>query len=208
MIVLLSKDVLPAQNRVNIRLATGVTRLERQRDTRTRRGAAVAAMVALAATLGACSADLSLNNLTLTPKPDALPKNSNPSTQAWGRSSSGTVTTADLVGPQGQCPTPPLAPSQHVTSAGPAQAEPLLPGGISLEMTECDVVNRAGRVEKMELGVNARGERSLVLTYLSGPWPGVYRFASGRLVSVERAPATPETAPAKAISRGKKPAGS
>ena len=55
--------------------------------------------------------------------------------------------------------------------AGPAQAEPLLPGGISLQMTECDVVHRAGPVAKMELGTTGRGERSLVLTYLAGPWP-------------------------------------
>ncbi|HEY7245489.1 MAG TPA: hypothetical protein VH678_16590 [Xanthobacteraceae bacterium] len=162
-------------------------------------------MVGLAAILGACSADLSLNNLALTPKPDGSPKNSGWA-QPWGKSSSGTVTTADLVGPQGQCPRPPLAPGQSAAAAGPGQAEPLLPGGIALEMTECEVVNRAGAVEKMEFGTTARGERSLVLTYLTGPWPGIYRFTAGRLVSIERAPATPE-APAKPATRNKKPAG-
>jgi hypothetical protein len=159
-------------------------------------------MVALAVILAACSRDLSVNNLTLTPKPDGLPKKSDWS-QAWGRSSSGTVTTADLVSSRGQCPLPPLAPSQSAM-AGQAQAEL---GGIALEMSECEVVHRTGPVEKMEVGTTGRGERSLVLTYLKGPWPGVYRFTAGRLVSIERAPAAPEPS-AKAATRSKKPAGS
>jgi hypothetical protein len=46
-----------------------------------------------------------------------------------------------------------------------------------------------------------------VLTYLKGPWPGVYRFTAGRLVSIERAPAAPEPS-AKAATRSKKSAGS
>jgi hypothetical protein len=73
-------------------------------------------------------------------------------------------------------------------------------------MSECEVVHRTGPVEKMELGTTGRGERSLVLTYLKGPWPGVYRFTAGRLVSIERAPAAPEPS-AKAATRSKKPAG-
>src|ERR1700730_18720768 len=40
-----------------------------------------------------------------------------------------------------------------------------------------------------------------------GPWPGVYRFTAGRLVSIERAPAAREPS-AKAATRSKKPAGS
>src|ERR1700721_1533999 len=136
----------------------GGMRLGRKRQNRV--GASAAAMVALAALIGACSPHLSLNNLTLTPKPDGLPKNSDPSVQPWGRSSSGTVTTADLIGPQGQCPPPPLAPAQSGTMPGQAQAEPLLPGGISLQMTECDVVHRAGPGAKMELDTPGRGERA------------------------------------------------
>ena len=76
-------------------------------------------------------------------------------------------------------------------------------------MTECEVVHRAGPVEKADLSANERGERSLVLTYLQGPSPGIYRFTGGRLMSIERAPAPP--APEKqqkATTRGKKPPGS
>ena len=174
----------------------------RTRQRENRLGAVASAMVALAVILAACSRDLSVNNLTLTPKPDGLPKKSDWS-QAWGRSSSGTVTTADLVSSQGQCALPPFAPSQSAM-AGQAQAEL---GGIALEMSECEVVHRTGPVEKMEVGTTGRGERSLVLTYLKGPWPGVYRFTAGRLVSIERAPAAPEPS-AKAATRSKKPAGS
>ena len=152
----------------------------RTRQRGNRLGAVASAMVALAAILAACSRDLSVNNLPLTPPP---------------------VTTADLVSSQGQCPLPPLAPS---AVAGQAQAEP---GGIALEMSECEVVHRTGPVEKMELGTTGRGERFLVLTYLKGPWPGLYRFTAGRLVSIERAPAAPEPS-AKAATRSKKPAGS
>jgi hypothetical protein len=56
-------------------------------------------------------------------------------------------------------------------------------GGIALRITECDgrsPVCRVCPVEKIELGANERGGRSLVLTYLHGSWPGVYRFVGGR----------------------------
>src|ERR1700730_19208343 len=103
----------------------------------------------------------------------------------------------------GSSPLPPPAPPKSAV-AGQAKAEP---AGIALEMSECEVVDRTGPVEKMELGTTGRGERSLVLAYLKGPWPGVYRFTAGRLVSMERAAAAPEPS-AKAATRSKKPAGS
>ncbi len=115
------------------------------------------------------------------------------------------MTAADLVGSEGQCAN--TAPEQ--AAAKSAAAAGLL-GGIALQMTECDVVRRAGPVEKIELGANERGERSLVLTYLRGPSPGVYRFAGGRLVSIERAPAAPAVPEKsqKTTNSVKKPAGS
>jgi hypothetical protein len=136
----------------------------RTRQRENRLGAVASAMVALAAILAACSRDLSVNNLTLTPTP---------------------VTTADLVSSQGQCPLPPLAPTQSAV-AGQAQAEP---GGIALEMSECEVVHRTGPVEKMELGYN-RTRRALPRAHLSqgslarrvslycGP-PGIDRASAG-----------------------------
>jgi hypothetical protein len=140
------------------------------------------AMATLACAMAACSSDLSLSGVTLVPKPETFELRP--------------VTAADLVSSEGQCD----------GGAGQAAAEPVA-GGIALQMTECDVVRRAGPVEKIDVGSDERGERAVTLTYLRGPWPGIYRFTGGRLVSIERAPGPPP-APAKAPkATTKKPAG-
>jgi hypothetical protein len=175
------------------------------------------ALSALASVLGACSTDLSLNNLTLAPKAESMPRKPDGSAQPWARTSfDRTITAADLVGPDGQCA--PAGPelgsggsgAAGVQATGQDQAASPMRGGISLRMTECDVVRRAGPVEKVDLGANERGERSLVLTYLRGPLPGIYRFTGGRLLSIERAPTAPAAPekPQKTTNGGKKPAGS
>jgi hypothetical protein len=97
------------------------------------------------------------------------------------------VTQADLVGPQGQC---------AGTGGDAAQ------GGIALEMTECEVVKRAGPPENVEVGTNERGERAVTLTYNGGPRPGIYHFAGGRLYDIDRVEAPPPPPDTKA----KKPA--
>jgi hypothetical protein len=169
---------------------------------------------AVAVTLGACSADLSLNNLTLAPKAESLPRKPDGTAQPWAKTNfDRAITAADVVGPDGQC-----APGgPELASTGPAtvgtQDQPVSPmlGGISLRMTECDVVRRAGPAEKVDLAANERGERSVVLTYLRGPAPGTYRFTAGRLTSIERAPEAPAAAAApekpRKATNPKKPAG-
>jgi hypothetical protein len=115
------------------------------------------------------------------------------------------ITPADLVNADGVCAAAPeqAAGSADATAAGSGAGA----GGIALQMTECDVVRRAGTVEKIDVSANERGERAVVLTYLHGPSAGVYRFAGGRLVSIEKAPGPPP-APAKAQKAPpKKPAG-
>jgi len=92
------------------------------------------------------------------------------------------VTAADLVDPQGQC-----------ASAGQGAAAPR--GGIALEMTECEVVVRAGAPENIQIGTTDRGERSVTLTYTGGSRPGIYRFAAGRLYAIERAEEPPPEPP-------------
>jgi hypothetical protein len=162
----------------------------------------VIAIAALAGAVAACSTDLSLSNVT---KPDTARK------PDWASYSGGRgdfelrpITATDLVGPEGQC----SAAAQARGFAEPAAAPAQPTGGISLQMTECDVVRRAGPVDKVDFGVNARGERAVVLTYVQGAWPGIYNFAGGRLVSIERAPAPPPPpAPAKSQKGAKKPAG-
>jgi hypothetical protein len=170
----------------------------------------IIAMVALVPVIGACSTDLSLNNVTLAPKPETLMRKPDWATFSGGKNDFELrpITAADLVGPEGQCAA--AASEQAATAAAPAaggapQASPPAAGGISLQMTECDVVRRAGPVEKVDFGVNDRGERAVTLTYERGPWPGIYRFAGGRLVLIERAP-SPPPAPAKPQKGTKKPA--
>jgi hypothetical protein len=68
---------------------------------------------------------------------------------------------------------------------------PMIPSGVALDMTECDVVKRAGLADKVEIGANSHGERSATLTYLHGARPGIYHFAAGRLKAMDRAPEPP-----------------
>jgi hypothetical protein len=86
-------------------------------------------------------------------------------------------------------------PAATPASANPNPALPeqpnsgsLIMGGIALGMTECDVVRRAGTPGNVNISAGDRGERKVVLTYLSGTWPGIYTFADGRLKIVDRAP--------------------
>jgi hypothetical protein len=195
----------------------------------TGRGRIPLTLVAIAATaaIGACSSDPlgSLSGVNLVPsvgdiaKPDWL-------TYSGGREqfTLRPVGPDDLVGPEGQCTvTAEQAASQTAAAtvgeadraAGaprePAPGEmqqpqtPLLQGGIALQMTECDVVRRAGAPERVEFGTGQRGERTVVLTYIRGQRPGIYRFAGGRLYSIERAPEPPQTKQKKSRPRKKSP---
>ncbi len=101
-------------------------------------------------------------------------------------------------------------PAATKTSAGPglerldmapSAAAPVVSGGIALGMTECQTVQRAGSPSNVAISAGEKGERKVVLTYLSGPWPGIYTFNDGRLKVVERAPEQPK--PAKATPKKK-----
>lgn len=96
---------------------------------------------------------------------------------------------------------PPVGPADLVdgsgSCAGAAAAGedvPAIPAAIGLEMSECDVVKRAGAPEKVEIGTNERRERTATLTYFTGPRPGIYHFTAGRLASMELAPEPPKAA--------------
>lgn len=105
------------------------------------------------------------------------------------------VADADLVDANGNCAGA-VAPT---TASG--EGVPAVPTAIALEMSECDVVKRAGIAEKVEIGVNERRERIATLTYINGQRPGIYSFTAGRLTSMDRAPEPPA-----ASKPGKKPA--
>lgn len=124
--------------------------------------------------------------------------------------------------PSDVAPTPPpvISMSNSFTSEGrspvaaaPAPAPgpqsggaPSLTGGIALDMTECQVVQRAGIIaDRVEIGANERNERAVTLTFMRGERPGIYRFVAGRLVSIERGPTPPpEPKPVKQAKPAKK----
>ncbi len=100
-------------------------------------------------------------------------------------------------------------PAATPASATPGDAVPSGPtvmGGVALGMTECDVVRRAGMPGNVNISAGDRGERRVVLTYLTGPWPGIYTFDAGRLKVVDRAPEPPKPAKPVKTRKAKKPA--
>jgi hypothetical protein len=117
------------------------------------------------------------------------------------------VAADDLVDTSGRCAGAYVAPTAGEQAAGQSKVSlqdagiPLVPSAIALEMSECDVVKRAGIAERVEIATNDRAERTTRLTYINGQRPGIYSFTAGRLISMERAPEP--TSPQKP---GKKPA--
>jgi hypothetical protein len=69
-------------------------------------------------------------------------------------------------------------------------------------MSECDVEIRAGAPSAVQIDKNPSGDRTAVVTFNSGPRPGIYRFEAGTLAQIEQA----QIAPAPAQTAKKKPA--
>jgi hypothetical protein len=170
-------------------------------------------VLALALALGACSGDSGL--LSKESKFDF----SLPMAKASKEAPTQRVVTAEqLIGANGRCAGE-EAPQALNFTAGPqtGAATPSAPPpgaanggappvrtGVSLGMTECEVVRALGHTDRIEISANERGQRSVTLTYLTGERPGVYRFVAGQLVSLERAgeaPATPKPAKTKAAKK-------
>ncbi len=53
-------------------------------------------------------------------------------------------------------------------------------------MSKCRCVFRAGQPSSVQIGNTPYGDRTAVLTYRSGPRPGIYRFLRGSLTSMDR----------------------
>lgn len=116
------------------------------------------------------------------------------------------VTPDELVSADGMCAgmsavASPDANLMPAPAAGAAPGAPPPGGNIGFDSTECDVVRFAGIPNRTEIGVGERSERSVVLTYVGGPRPGVYRFTAGRLTAIERGP-EPEPPPRATKRRG------
>ena len=105
-----------------------------------------------------------------------------------------------VAGDLAHAPMPPAAPA---FANQPSGANPLL-GGVALGMTECEVVRRAGLPGDINISLEKGGNRRVVLTYLSGPWPGIYTFNSGRLNVVDRAPVPVQPAAPQETPKTKK----
>jgi hypothetical protein len=76
---------------------------------------------------------------------------------------------------------------------------------VGLGMTECEVVARAGPPNSVQLGRNPNGDRTAVLSYQSGPRPGVYHFERGRLMQMDRVEVAAPPPAKKKPAKTKKP---
>jgi hypothetical protein len=118
------------------------------------------------------------------------------------------VTPEDLIGADGACASAPAATTALANSDGgnaPIEAPPpAVSGGIALQMTECQVAQRAGLPQRVDIAANPAGERTAKLTYMGGPWPGIYSFTAGRLVTIDRVEVPPPPK-VKKVAPPKKP---
>jgi hypothetical protein len=113
----------------------------------------------------------------------------------------GPVPPTELIGADGGCAGMP-APAPETAGAAPA---PALSGqGITLAMTECQLVSVAGRPDHVDIGA-AAGERRVVLTYNAGQHPGTYTFEAGRLKVINATPVEPKPQPRKRTRSRRKP---
>ena len=109
----------------------------------------------------------------------------------------------DLVDASGRCAASASVQGPDVAGGGQAGAGSVPAAQLSgrpivLKMTECDLVGTAGAPEDIQIGANEHGDRAVTLEYKASVHAGIYRFVSGRLVSVERvegAPAAPAQKP-------------
>ena len=169
--------------------------------------AAALAALTIALSIGGCADD--------TTKWFAKPLNPFNSNRGYSYSSLGEtrqdrpITANDMVDANGACPNY-VAPAPSASAnpgEGPAatpDTSALLNGGVALGMSECDVVARLGQPTAVNLGRNANGFRSAVLTFRTGPRPGIYRFNNGRLAEMDRVEERPP-APEQKTTK-KKPA--
>jgi hypothetical protein len=161
-------------------------------------------VVVLAAVLAGCSSKLftegTLQKVKFFEKSDwgstAAPAESNFNTN-------GAVNAEDLVDAGGACAT--VVAAAPAGDGNPATAGAPVLGGVALGMTECQVVQRAGQPGNIQISADPNNDRATVLTYMAGPWPGIYRFTGGRLKEVERV-ATPEPPKPAKPARKKKAA--
>jgi hypothetical protein len=167
------------------------------------------AALAMAIALGGC-ADIDWNSANLFRKPiDVVGRSSGYTYSDLGESRlTRPIADSDLVDASGSCP--PSAPQPAAAGGGPAApggGAPAPGEGVGLGMTECEVVARAGPPNSVQFGRNPNGDRTAVLSYQSGPRPGIYHFERGRLMQMDRVEvAEPPPQAKKKPAKTKKPA--
>ena len=129
------------------------------------------------------------------------------SSRDWGRpptaaeiSLTAKTTPEDYIDANGACVS---APAAADTAASGSNVAAPSAGGVGLGMTECQIVQRAGQPNSVDIGAE-NNARKVVLTYAGGTWPGIYTFVDGRLKVIDRV-ATPEPAKPVAKKRAAKP---
>jgi hypothetical protein len=154
----------------------------------------VLAALAMAGVLGGCG-DVGWDAGTLFRKPIDVAGRNNGYTYSDLQESrqARPVSDSDLVDANGSCPVA-AAPGNDAS-------------GLGLGMTECEVVARAGPPNSVQLGRNPNGDRTAVISYQSGPRPGIYHFERGRLTQMDRVEVAPPPPQAKKKpAKTKKPA--
>ena len=122
------------------------------------------------------------------------------------------ITPDDLVSSDGRCAATPDVVTARATPEGGQEstsdalagqgALPAVQGGIALAMTECQVVQRTGFPDRVDIGAEGT-TRITTVTATHGASPGLYRFRGGRLVSIERVDVPASAKPAKSTKAKK-----
>jgi hypothetical protein len=157
----------------------------------------VLAALAMAGVLGGC-ADVGWDAGTLFRKPVDVAGRSAGYTYSDLQESrqARPVSDSDLVDANGICPAA-AAPGSDASAASE---------GVGLGMTECEVVARAGSPNSVQLGRKPNGDRTAVISYQSGPRPGIYHFERGRLTQMDRVEVAAPPQAKKKPAKTKKPA--
>jgi hypothetical protein len=157
-----------------------------------------AAIVALASSVAACGSIQNMipdpANFRLPDRTTFLPTTSN--SYAYPISPTTAVGPADLVDGQGACAAAAPAASDAASAS---------PRGVSLDMTECQVVRALGQPQAVDLTPQPGGQRRVVMTYKTGERAGNYEFVGGRLTAIERGEEPPAAVAKKPASKKPRP---
>ncbi|MEZ5765315.1 MAG: hypothetical protein R3D69_14415 [Xanthobacteraceae bacterium] len=162
------------------------------------------AIVAIPPLLAGCGGmDFSMKDAEWFNRPSGM-FNRTISVESPGFADNRPVADGELISADGFCAgmAAPTDANALTDPSAPMAEAPQGSAAIAIGRTECEVARAAGRPDNVAVS-NEGGARVTVLTYLHGERPGIYRFTSGRLVSMERG-AEPPPPPAR-NTKGQRP---